>query len=312
MKFTGAYSLFLVMRLKDLLEVGVYPEMSSENRRRAIFSNAVYIITGGLLLMGIVLRFRINFLDFRSLTIAEWTPIIIVVASLICLLLNSWRQSLVSRVLFLVVWVLFVMVLPVIFVGPKPYTYFAHVYFGIIFSPVVHLFFSNKDERFFFYFFLSVFFLNTVLSLDFLAAFDRSASPGIPLMESTVGMRINHFIFWAFLNLLAAYVLGVNERQNQQLENQQLLLSNQNQELEKRVKERTEFLTEQNHTLAEYAFMNSHVLRAPVSRIRGLLNLLNMPLSSRDETAIKKHLTECAEELDQAVRTISDKLNERA
>ncbi len=71
------------------------------------------------------------------------------------------------------------------------------------------------------------------------------------------------------------------QKQNQQLKTQfrelNMLnekLNNLNQSLEQKVEERTRELQNQNEQLTEYAFINSHLLRAPLARILGLSNIL--------------------------------------
>ncbi|MEJ0054313.1 MAG: hypothetical protein WDN75_00875 [Bacteroidota bacterium] len=59
-----------------------------------------------------------------------------------------------------------------------------------------------------------------------------------------------------------------------QIQNEQVLQLNE--VLEKRVSERTQELTDRNKILSDYAFMNAHLLRTPVSRIKGLINLFQI------------------------------------
>jgi signal transduction histidine kinase len=69
-------------------------------------------------------------------------------------------------------------------------------------------------------------------------------------------------------------------------------------------------LLEQNNKLREYTFFNSHILRAPVSRIRGLLYLLSVETSPDEEKRIRSLLAEGMTELDQAIKSINDKLQQ--
>ena len=49
-----------------------------------------------------------------------------------------------------------------------------------------------------------------------------------------------------------------------------------NESLEITVKRRTSELETQNKQLTEYAFINSHILRAPLARVLGLANLISL------------------------------------
>jgi len=83
-------------------------------------------------------------------------------------------------------------------------------------------------------------------------------------------------------------------------------LKTMNETLEETVKERTSELEMQNQQLTEYAFINSHLLRAPLSRILGLSNLISRETTSVQDTKLVTALLNSANELDTIVRKISD------
>ncbi|RAW00607.1 tetratricopeptide repeat protein [Pseudochryseolinea flava] len=83
-----------------------------------------------------------------------------------------------------------------------------------------------------------------------------------------------------------------------------------NESLERRVKERTEELAIQNTQLAEYAFINSHLLRGPLSRILGLINLIEHDPDQRAEKLIEL-LKVSSKELDEVVQKITETLQNR-
>jgi signal transduction histidine kinase len=82
-----------------------------------------------------------------------------------------------------------------------------------------------------------------------------------------------------------------------------------NEHLEERVHERTRALEEQNEQLTEYAFINSHLLRAPLSRILGLINLIHESELSHRERELITHLHESGRQLDAIVHKISTTLD---
>jgi tetratricopeptide (TPR) repeat protein len=77
-----------------------------------------------------------------------------------------------------------------------------------------------------------------------------------------------------------------------------------NKTLEDRIEERTQQLTIQNQKLTEYTFVNAHKLRAPVSSILGLINLMDQA-DQPERQVIMNHLKSCSEQLDQITRQIS-------
>ncbi|WP_250631935.1 GAF domain-containing protein [Rhodoflexus caldus] len=79
-----------------------------------------------------------------------------------------------------------------------------------------------------------------------------------------------------------------------------------NETLEQRVEERTHQLEIQNQQLREYAFINSHVLRAPLARIRGLLYLMTHDPNATNDWELIRILIAEANELDAITTKISD------
>jgi hypothetical protein len=99
-------------------------------------------------------------------------------------------------------------------------------------------------------------------------------------------------------------------KQNQQIETINRQLSELNQGLEEMVKKRTEELERQNTQLTEYAFINSHLLRAPLARIMGLAQLAILEVTSVQDKQIMDALLASSRELDDIIKKITDLLYE--
>jgi len=117
---------------------------------------------------------------------------------------------------------------------------------------------------------------------------------------------------WVFVNLTLMYVYRINWNAYKDSQNKNEIIEKLNRELESKVELRTKMLKEQNAKLMEYAFVNAHVLRAPVSRILGLVNLLikSQAPRSNEEQEVIQHLNESSKELDIVVRNLSVTLRE--
>lgn len=117
---------------------------------------------------------------------------------------------------------------------------------------------------------------------------------------------------WVFVNLTLMYVYRINWNAYKDSQNKNEIIEKLNRELESKVELRTKMLKEQNAKLMEYAFVNAHVLRAPVSRILGLVNLLikSETPRPREDQEIIQHLNESSKELDSVVRNLSVTLQE--
>jgi ligand-binding sensor domain-containing protein/signal transduction histidine kinase len=88
------------------------------------------------------------------------------------------------------------------------------------------------------------------------------------------------------------------------------VIERQNKTLESEVAKRTIELTEQNQQLEQFAFISSHNLRAPVSRILGLGNLLSYSnVSAEERSSIIEKITHSTKELDMIVKDLAQILD---
>lgn len=85
-------------------------------------------------------------------------------------------------------------------------------------------------------------------------------------------------------------------------------MKDMNESLDSKVKNRTEELVEQNKKLSEYAFINSHLLRAPLSRIMGLCHIVSLDKAEIQKPEVLDALIRSTEELDAIVHDISELL----
>jgi len=115
------------------------------------------------------------------------------------------------------------------------------------------------------------------------------------------------FLFWiyAIKKRNEAKLLGLNKKIDER--NDQIQGINNN--LEKMILKRTRVIREQNNRLREFAFINSHNIRRPLSSVMGLLNLIE---DENDPEKIRElvYLTlQTAEEMDEIIKDINEKLN---
>ncbi|MFZ6011008.1 MAG: tetratricopeptide repeat protein [Bacteroidota bacterium] len=83
-----------------------------------------------------------------------------------------------------------------------------------------------------------------------------------------------------------------------------------NESLEQTVLDRTAELEKQHQQMIEYAFINAHKLRAPLARILGLTNLLQITSDPEEQQKLMDLLFQSSNELDDVVRIISGVLQE--
>lgn len=97
-------------------------------------------------------------------------------------------------------------------------------------------------------------------------------------------------------------------QQNKLVEEKKMELEKLNTNLELLILQRTMQVEERNKMLAEYAFINAHVLRGPLSRVLGLLNLMTLEQSSYELEKVKE-VQQAAKEMDLIIRKINDVLH---
>jgi tetratricopeptide (TPR) repeat protein len=100
------------------------------------------------------------------------------------------------------------------------------------------------------------------------------------------------------------------EFQARALKNLNEALQNLNKSLESKIEERTHQLWWKNQKLADYAYTNSHKLRAPVASILGLIQLMErIDLPEEDKILLEK-LIICARDLDKITHDINQNLEQ--
>lgn len=98
------------------------------------------------------------------------------------------------------------------------------------------------------------------------------------------------------------------ESQNLQIRKQKETLEILTRDLHELVQQRIVEIDRKNKTLSEYAFINAHVVRGPLSRVLGLINLMMLEKEIYDVNTLNQ-IQENAKEIDAIVRKINHVLN---
>ena len=284
--------------------------LPEELRRKISLSNSIYWITLILLILFEATLFLTQFeTAIKYGDFDRWVPLLLFIAAILGIALNRYRQWKASRIIFFSSWIILVNILPVLLSNISPSSYFVHPVLCIVSSLMIHLFFSWYEDRWTYIFFLASSFLLTAFSFYFLSlndslqSYERLPLDGVPIMTI-------YLMSWVFINLTLVYVYRINWKAYVALQEKTEIIENLNQSLEAKVEKRTMRLREQNSKLREFAFVNSHVLRAPVSRILGLVSLLIRSELPKEDKDVVYHLEESAKELDTVIRNLSVTLRE--
>ncbi|MEM9832399.1 MAG: hypothetical protein AAF944_17335 [Bacteroidota bacterium] len=92
-----------------------------------------------------------------------------------------------------------------------------------------------------------------------------------------------------------------------ELANEEITAINNN--LEYMIKERTNLLSRRNAQLTEYAFLNAHKIRGPLTRILGSAYALEHASHEKEYREFIHHVVASAKELDQVIHQIAKTLN---
>jgi signal transduction histidine kinase len=310
------------VKLKNVLQAGVDETLDQELRRRVVSSNVVFVTAAIILFIVVALNadgyWARGVRSFRAAI-----PLLLLCVSLGGIVLNHLKLFFLAKLIFFLSWSVMITAFPIWRAEQSVYGYFIHPIFGIVSSTMVLLMFSFRRETIAYLVFLIFSILITVFSFEFVSAFDPTrVSETVMKYTTSFTLHIYPILFSIFFNLVLIYILRINEKffemqhrqheiivdQNKQLFENRLKLEQSNNELENRVRERTSELIDHNNRLTEYAFFHAHVLRAPVSRIRGLLNLMNLPITPEEEMKVRDMLTQSMKELDDTIRLMNDKL----
>lgn len=312
------------MRNYRLIQLGVSDDMDYEYRRVTMLSNVVYLLILGIVLVYLLINLP-TYLNLPAAPAQEvWIPFGLLLLCVAGLLLNYFHHTLISKLLFVCTWIFFTIVLVPLQRGATEAAFVTVGLYAIIASVMVHILFSWRRER---GVYVAMVIFTSLLVLFFVEFLEAFRKPGDQNMLFQVGFsrwRALVVFLAVFFNGAVIYMVRVNnqlneslirrnrviEEQNKQLAEQQESLLALTRQLRDKIDTTHEQLSEQSLRLTEYSHFNSHILRAPVSRIRGLINLLALQLRPGEEAEVKALLAKSMNELDEAIRTIGGKLTD--
>lgn len=120
------------------------------------------------------------------------------------------------------------------------------------------------------------------------------------------------FTAYLFLYRLLAGYYETSRKNEEEINRLNAELQELNQNLEKKVMEKVADIQEQNEVLEKYAFMNAHVVRAPLANIIGALRLYQNTEDPDKKSELLNMLAESANILDNAVRDVAKELDNHA
>lgn len=97
---------------------------------------------------------------------------------------------------------------------------------------------------------------------------------------------------------------------NEEIKQMNDKLSSLNNHLENKVQERTMLLENQNEKLAQYAFTNSHEIRAPLASVLGLLHIIDKSQFKDGNHEIIDKLQDAGQRLDDKIKMLNKILEE--
>ena len=258
-----------------------------------------------------------------ELKLDQLTVPFIVFLCFLGLYLNRKGFSYAGRLSILILWPLFMQILPVINQS-TPADYYLAFPLGIIFhSVLIQLIISFKSEFRTYVILMAINLLMLVFTRDFLLFFDDAQKY---ILQSEIVNSKYYFLdavlYWLLFNTLTFYMTRVVDQVIRKSDDQQNLLKENNfkllelnqrieqvnRTLEDKVKKRTEQLMEVNEHLTSYAYYNAHTIRGPFCRIKGIMMLKDLEAITMEEFDDKINLSMA--ELELAINTMQERLHE--
>ena len=278
---------------------------SIELRQKVIISNMVYFTFFVITSITLVIYPSVLVQGIISLNPGTWYTLFLLLAFLLCLKLNSIGYPYISRILFIVFWSFSIFGFPVL-IQTQPTYYFTYGLAIISTSMIIQLLFSVQAEKFTYFLLMLLSLLATLFYIDFLQYFDNSGVDKTLTEDFIFNITIRSVIFWAMLNIITFFLLDISFRlykKNQLMMNTYKIW---NSNLEKIIDKNTKNLSQQNRQLKEYAFLNSHILRAEYSRLRGLVNLYQIENSTTEKDKYMNMIDESTERLEKIIENIQN------
>jgi len=297
--------------LSNLTRWGVSPESEDDVSRRIIFSNVVFISLPIVYLFFMTMDYKTYLTPLYLLQFDQFIVPIVIVICFFCLWLNKVGFTRISRLLFLTTWPFLMHIIPINLLH-SPDDYFIAFPFGLVFHAIlIQLMVSHLKEPVWFWTYLGLNFITMTFAVDILI-YNNSDPNALNTLAGNPFYTIDGILYWLLFNLVMFYILIIIEKYIRKVNSSKELIEAQknelnifNRELGKKVEQRTMELEKQNTKLKNYAFYNSHLLRAPFCRIQGLIQIQEMtagPLEKNDE--VSHRLRESVDELESVIRKI--------
>lgn len=105
------------------------------------------------------------------------------------------------------------------------------------------------------------------------------------------------------------YLIRQKEKLKREVQARTKEISELNENLEEKVIQRTRELEEKNKRLQEYAYINAHYLRGPLTKIMSVLHLQKLERETQINKKYIEILQEAVDELDEVIHSITDRLD---
>jgi hypothetical protein len=303
--------------LKKILEAGTDEKnrkMSVIEKRIIRFSNFFNLF---FILISITMVILINlyFIEgFKSYI----RYLLLIPFCILNILLNRFHFNITARILTALAPFFFIFVFP--FLNHFIYSgMFISFPFGIMIIGTVSFFIFSYDNEKFLLNTSILFFITSSIFYDKILFYSSPDNMDLSFIygDNHIYFQISKIILVCFLytSLYTAKIVSYKFRTimiefNSILDHKNTELNSLNQNLERTVKERTEKVSLQNKRIKDLAFTNSHIVRASVARIIGLINIVNGYVSEEDKEFCYKMIRESALELDLETDKIAQNLKE--
>jgi signal transduction histidine kinase len=300
----------------SLFNFGVSEQQGDEINLRIRFSNGIFISLPIVYSIFILLDFKSFFVPIHNLAWDQFIVPVFILVSFLCLYLNKIQVTLLSRVIFVVLWPFFLHIVPIM-VQKTPSDYYIATPFGVVFHAVLIQAMFSRTHRPIVFYLLMLWNLSMLFYLmHFLVSNDDNGSMIIDVLSSEY-FFMDIILYWLIFNLVVFFLIKIIDSNQRRISQSRKVIESQKNEIEETLRrlKRTQSQLIQSEKMASIGTFTAgiaHELNNPMNFIAGGLEMLKRNINDKqapDEYSLLDAQKIIQQGLDRSSKIIKSLLN---